>query len=270
LNPLKVRASEGSALVLDNVTPLILTLDEEANIARVLDKLRWAKKVVVLDSGSIDGTAAVCAQHPNVRLVVRPFDQHAAQWNFGLKSTGIESDWVLALDADYVLTDAFIETLQRLQPPPDTAGYRARFRYCLFGEPLSGSLYPPVVVLFRRESARYVQDGHTQRLVLDGQAADLDGEILHDDRKPLSRWLAAQARYARLEAEWLSGKGWAELSWQDRTRKLVVLAPLFAPVYSLTFGKGIRDGRRGLYYAIQRGMAEAILSLELLQMRLER
>src|SRR5512143_2622752 len=92
----------------DRITPLILTWNEEANIARTLDKLRWAREVVVVDSGSTDGTRAICESFPNVRVVVRPFDSHAAQWNFGLKETGIVSDWVLALDADYVLTDDLV------------------------------------------------------------------------------------------------------------------------------------------------------------------
>ncbi len=252
--------------ILEQITPLILTHNEEANIGRVLDKLRWARDIVVLDSGSTDRTTAICAEYDNVRVVARPFDSHAAQWNFVLGNTGIGSDWVLALDADYVVTEALLESLRRLDPPPDVNGYRVRFRYCLFGEPLSGSLYPPVVVLFRRKLGSYEQDGHTQRLRIVGKVAELEGEMLHDDRKPLSRWLAAQARYARLEAELLQRKSWAELNWQDRVRKLVVVAPLLTPIYCLIFGRGVFDGWRGLYYAIQRGIAEAILSLELLQM----
>ena len=160
--------------MLDQITPLILTWNEEANIARTLEKLRWAREVVVVDSGSTDGTRAICESFPNVRVVVRPFDNHATQWNYGLQKTGIVSEWVLALDADYVLTDAFIDEMQALLPAQSMAGYRMRFRYCVYGRPLSGTLYPPVTGLYRREAAHYVQDGHTQRAVVKGEVGDLD------------------------------------------------------------------------------------------------
>ena len=70
--------------------------------------------------------SAICDAFPNVRAVVRPFDNHASQWNFGLKETGIASEWVLALDADYVLTDAFIDEVQSLRPAQSITGYRMR------------------------------------------------------------------------------------------------------------------------------------------------
>jgi glycosyltransferase involved in cell wall biosynthesis len=251
--------------MLDRITPLILTWNEEANIARTLEKLYWAREVVVVDSGSTDDTRMLCDGFPNVRVVVRPFDNHAAQWNYGLKEAGISSEWVLALDADYVLTDAMVDEVRSLDPHGETVGYRLHFRYCINGRALSGSLYPPVIGLYRGERAHYVQDGHTQRVVLDGAVGELISYALHDDRKPLGRWLVAQDRYAQLECELLAGRRWADLRWQDRLRKLMFVTPWLAPVYCLTVGKGFMDGWHGLYYAMQRGLAETVLSLKLLE-----
>lgn len=253
----------------DRITPLILTWNEEANIGRVLDKLRWAREVVVVDSGSTDATRAICEGFPNVRFVVRAFDYHAAQWNYGLTETGIRSEWVLALDADYVLTDAFVAELQTLSPDVPLAGYRMRFRYCVYDKPLSGTLYPPVIGLYRRSKTKYIQDGHTQRAVVDGEVGVLESFVLHDDRKPLGRWLAAQDRYAQLECDLLLQKKWGELRWQDRLRKLMFVTPWLVPLYCLTAGKGVLDGWHGLYYAMQRGVAEAILSLKLMEIKIQ-
>ena len=251
--------------MLDHVTPLILTYNEEANIGRTLDMLTWAREVVVLDSGSSDQTCDVARRFPNVRLVTRPFDNHAAQWNHGLQDTDIQSEWVLALDADYILTQGLVDELGALAPLPGTGGFRTRFRYFVLGKLLSGSMYPPVVTLYRRQGARYVQDGHTQRVVIDGSVMDLNNVIDHDDRKPLSRWLVAQDRYAQLECDLLRQRNWAGLRWQDRIRKMIVVAPWLVPLYCLTFGLGFKDGWAGLYYALQRGVAETILSLKLLE-----
>jgi glycosyltransferase involved in cell wall biosynthesis len=255
-------------LMFDQITPLILTWNEEANMGRVLEKLRWAREVVVVDSGSTDRTREICESFENVRFHVRPFDSHAVQWNFGLNATGIATEWVLALDADYVLSDAFVSELRSLMPPPLLSGYRMRFRYCINGRPLSGTLYPPVTGLFRRERAHYVQDGHTQRVAVEGGVDELKSVVFHDDRKPLVRWLQAQDRYASLECDLLLRRKWSELRWQDRLRKLMFVTPWVVPIYCLTVGKGFMDGWHGLYYALQRGMAESILSLKLLEKKL--
>jgi glycosyltransferase involved in cell wall biosynthesis len=251
--------------VLKRITPVILTFNEAENIGRCLERLSWADRIVVLDSGSTDATAEIVARHPNAVFLQRPFDDQARQWSFAVRETGIATDWVLALDADYVLTPELVEELRRLDPEPDVDGFRASFRYCIEGRPLRGSLYPPVTVLFRRERARYEQDGHTQRVVLEGAARSLRGRILHDDRKPLARFVASQVRYMRQEAELIASRPFGALRWPDRVRKLRVVAP-FVVFWHCLLVRGLAlDGRAGLLYAFQRLCAESILSLCLLQ-----
>src|SRR5262249_35503532 len=123
---------------------------------------------------------------------------------------------------------------------------------------------------FRRGRGRYIQDGHTQKLVLDGPLAALQAPIRHDDRKPLSRWLASQDAYMRQEAEKLWATPLARLSWSDRVRRPLVAAPLLALVYCLVVKRGLLDGWAGWHYALQRTTAEALLSLRLLEKVLAR
>src|SRR4029078_10355086 len=176
------------------------TYNETPNIARSLAHVGWARDVVVVDSFSDDETVAIAKSLPQVRVFQRIFDCHRNQWEFGLKETGISTPWVLALDADYVLSEEFIRELKNLVPDPQTAGYRANFVYCVKGRKLRSGIYPPVTVLYRSEAASYVQDGHTQRVALDGEIATLSAPMLHDDRKSLRRWFKSQARYTELEA----------------------------------------------------------------------
>jgi glycosyltransferase involved in cell wall biosynthesis len=256
--------------MLDQITPLILTRNEAPNIRATLSRLSWAREVVVVDSLSSDATCALAAEFPNARVVERAFDSHASQWNFGLHETGIATPWVLALDADYRVPDELVEEMRRLQPRGDIGGYRARFRYCIDGVPLRGAVYPPVVVLFRREGARYLQDGHTQRVAIRGEALDLLTPILHDDRKPLREWIASQERYMRLEADKLARTDFASLSWPDKVRCLRVVAPFAMLFYCLFVRGAIFNGRAGLFYAFQRTFAELMLALYLLQADLGR
>lgn len=253
---------------LDQICVLILTLDEEANLERTLAALARFPRIVVLDSGSTDATGAIAARHPNVRTCLRPFDGHAAQWNHGLAECGTEASWVLALDADYVLEPALVDEIAALAPAGQVSGYRPRFSYCIAGQPLSGTLYPPQVVLFRRARARFTQEGHTQRLVLDGgDVLPLAGRILHDDRKPLSRWLRSQQRYAALEASHLLATPRSGLGLTGRIRRLGWAAPLLVFAYTLLAKRCILDGRAGWTYVLQRTLAEIMIALELLDRR---
>jgi glycosyltransferase involved in cell wall biosynthesis len=252
------------------VTALVLTFNEAANIDRTLSRLSWAERIVIVDSQSTDETCAIAGRHPNVTVFQRPFTTHAEQWNFGLEQTGITSEWVLAIDADFLLSEGLVREVAALEPAEGVGGYQASFRYCIDGRPLRSGVYPPVTVLFRRARARYEQDGHTQRVRVTGTVAPLAEKIWHDDRKPLAHWLSAQSRYMRLEADKLSQTPVAALGLADRARRLVVIAPPAMFFYCLVVRGGWLDGRAGLFYALQRATSELILSLFLLQRKLER
>lgn len=253
---------------LQGVAAVILTYNEEPNIARTLDALRRLPEIVVLDSGSTDATCDIAHEYPNVRTVQRRFDRHATQWNFGLTQCGIERPWVLALDADYVFPPALIDEIAGLCADTSVAGYRCSFRYCIYGRPLSAALYTPVVVLFRREAAFYIQQGHTQRAVIAGEIRDLHARIDHDDYKPLSRWLISQQRYASIEAEYLLSTPVARLRLVDRIRLMGWPAPFLVLVYTLLAKRCILDGWTGWLYVLQRVLAEVMIALEIVDRRM--
>jgi glycosyltransferase involved in cell wall biosynthesis len=254
--------------MVESTTPLVLTYNEAPNIRRTLEKLTWARVILVMDSLSTDETLEIARSFPNVQVAQRPFGNHTAQWNFGLDLC--RTDWVLALDADYVLPESFAKELAGLRPGEDVSAFYAKFRYCVFGRPLRGTLYPPRTVLFRKDRCRYVPDGHTQRLQVQGRTDFLRSVIDHDDRKSFSHWLWAQDRYAVLEGAKLAETPVSSLSRQDRLRHKVVFAPLLVFLYTL-IGKGlILDGWPGWFYVFQRTLAEVILSLRLIEMKLEK
>lgn len=246
--------------MLDQITPLILTYNEASNIARTLAAVNWANDIVVLDSFSDDETVTIAKSVPHVRVFQRAFDSHRNQWEFGLKETGISTPWVLALDADYVLSNELIAELKELRPNDQTAGYRANFVYFIKGRKLRSGIYPPVTVLYRRDAATYVQDGHTQRVALEAVIEDLHAPMFHDDRKSFKRWFNSQAKYTELEAQKLRAADPAQLELADRLRRWRIVVPPVMLVYCLFVRGGIFDGWAGFYYAFQRAMAEAMLS----------
>lgn len=252
---------------LNDITPLVLTFNEAPNISRCLRRLGWASRLVVLDSGSTDDTRSIAQSFAKVDFISRGFDNHTAQWNHGIDA--VETEWVLVLDADYVLGDGFEDELSQLAPAPETDAYFTRFKYVIYGRPLRGSLYPPRAVLFRKSRCRYVPDGHTQLLKITGGTGLLQSIILHDDRKPLSRWFQSQDKYAGLEAIKLLSEPRSTLRLQDRLRLALVPAVPLTLCYTLFVKGAALDGWRGWYYALQRTVAEVMLSLRLLEKRLE-
>lgn len=252
-----------------SITPLILTYNEAPNLRRVLERLRWAEKIVILDSGSTDETLAIAAEFPQVQVLHRPFDTFAQQCNWGLAQ--IESEWVLSLDADYVL-DAEMEIfLSHFQDTaPEIMGFEARFKYAIYGKPLRGTLYPNRKVLYRRSQANYQDDGHSHKVQITGKIEQLPGYIHHDDRKSLSRWLWAQDRYAQQELIKFQSTNTAHSRFNDWIRKQIILAPFVVFFYCLILKGGILDGWRGWYYAFQRMLAELLLALHLLEDKLKK
>jgi glycosyltransferase involved in cell wall biosynthesis len=252
--------------MLDRLTPLIITFNEVDNISRTLAALDWAKRIVVVDSGSTDGTLDVFQADPRIDVLVRPFDNFARQCNAGLAR--VNTEWVLSLDADYVVTRELVEELAATKPDAQTSGYSVAFDYCIDGHSLRGSLYPPRVCVHRKAGASYCMNGHGHRVELTGRIEALGGRIQHDDRKHVSRWLAAQARYAEDEVQDLALRPWSAMGWADRVRRMIVIAPWLVPLYCLIVKRGLLDGLPGWHYALQRGIAEAVLSLKLIEARL--
>ena len=253
--------------MLEQITPLILTYNEESNIGRTLERLNWAKRIVVIDSFSDDTTLEILNRYAQVEVYQRKFDTHTLQWNYGLEQ--VNSEWVLSLDADYMLSEEMIQEFQLMFETSKSKlldGYFAQFRYCVFGKPLRATLLPPRQVLFRKTKAIYIDDGHTQLLQVHGKSGTLKSCIHHDDRKPLSRWLWAQDRYMKIESKKLLSLSSNQLSFGDRLRKQKVIAPIVILLYCLILKGGILDGWAGWYYAWQRMLAEILLAIRLIEL----
>src|SRR5438094_9040265 len=237
----------GSSL---SVTPLVLTYNEEPNIARTLDSLRWAERVVVLDSHSTDATESIDRSFPNVDCQVRTFDCHRTQWEYGIHHADIRSDFVLALDADMSVPAAFVEEMKESFLDGKYAGAITPFEFRILGRPLAGSIYPAQLRVFRRDVIAVSQQGHTQEFTMKNPAIyRFKTALIHDDRKALERWVSSQASDSALEAKRITAG--CAYRWRDRLRELGVMPILAGGLAYIRAGGPLR-GAAAARYAYER------------------
>lgn len=248
------------------IAALIITYNEEANIFRTLSSIRWIPDVLVIDSGSSDQTLNIVSEFKNTRIIHREFDTFARQCNFGLDQ--LSSDWILSLDADYVLSKKVTDEIclllscnHSIDIPFDA--YRIGFNYCINGKPIRSGLLPPRTCFYKRKGAQYIDVGHGHRVIVNGRIGQLKNKIFHDDRKPFSKWLDNQKRYQKTEAVMLKAKSPKRLPLQDQIRKDTFMAPFLAFFMCLVLRGGLLDGREGVIYAFHRLVAESLLYLYL-------
>src|SRR6267143_113769 len=90
----------------ESLAIIVLTYNEADNLPRCLDSIAGFGEIIVLDSGSDDGTLQI-AQSAGVRVYERPFESFAQQRNWALENCDLKTEWVLFLDADEVATPEF-------------------------------------------------------------------------------------------------------------------------------------------------------------------
>ena len=118
--------------MLDQITPIVLTYNEAANIRRTLDAVSWAREIVLVDSHSDDATLTIVSQIPQVRVFQRRFDSLENQWNYALKQIRHSVRMGARLDADYVLTPESVEEMRSVSSHGAASAASGRsFVYCV-------------------------------------------------------------------------------------------------------------------------------------------
>lgn len=252
--------------LLKKVTPVVLTYNEEPNIERALASLGWASRVIVLDSGSTDLTRQIAQQHTNVDWHMRPFDSFLGQWEFAIHETGISTEFILGLDADMAATPLFLEELERTFLTGEYAAGLVPFDYRYYGRSLSGSLCPPQIRVFRAAAVKVAQPNHGHKFIVDGNTYRFRAALIHDDQKPLERWVQSQLSYLAQNEQAISNGGATRV--RDRLRKLGIMPPVLGLLAYLRAG-GPLGGAAAARYAYERTVAESLLAIRLMDARLK-
>jgi len=186
------------------VSVLVLTKNEEANIAGCLESVRWADEVFVVDSLSTDRTTEI-AEAMGGKVYRHPFEGFSQQRNWALDNLPFSHDWILVLDADErIPPELAAEIGEAIRPTDNKAdGFYLDRRLCFLGRWLThGGLSPNWILrLFRRGHGRFEMRPMNEHVILTGTAAFLRHPFDHLDNRPLSHWIAKHNGYTDLQAQ---------------------------------------------------------------------
>ena len=225
------------------LTLAVISRDEADRIAACLASVPTATELLVLDSGSIDGTVDV-AKEAGARVVETDWPGFVAQRNRALDMA--KHPWVLFLDADERLSPEAETALRELLMSGTTVA-GASFPRCSRWQGAwirHGRWYPDTKVrLVRKGAGQWVGDGAHERLELHGDCHRFLSDILHEPYRTFSEHWQAIDTYTRLQAGALAAQGHKAPLWR------MTMGPPFHMVDALFVRRGILDGWRGLSLA---------------------
>lgn len=225
------------------LSAVIITLNCAAALAACLDSLTFADDIVVVDSGSQDGTVAL-AQRRGARVIQKDWMGFGAQKRYAVEQA--RHDWVLCIDSDERVTPELAAEIKRTLAQPRHEAYEFprcnRFlgRYLRHGEG-----YPDWSLrLFNRRHAAWSDDTVHEKVVTNVSVGRLQGDLLHDSAENLDSYLAKQNRYTTLAAERLYAEG------KRAGAAALLLSPLLRFIKFYFFRLGLLDGLPGLVHIL--------------------
>ncbi|MCE3280641.1 MAG: glycosyltransferase family 2 protein [Bacteroidetes bacterium] len=228
---------------------VIITFNEEKNIARCLESIREvADDVVVVDSFSRDKTQAICEQY-KVNFIQRKWEGYSATKNFA--NAQAKFDWILSLDADEALSDELKKSILEIKKQDVQKVYKFNrlTNYC--GEWIKHcGWYPDTKIrIFDRRTAQWEGTIHEKLVINEGEPQQLKGDCLHYSYYTIEEHYRQSDKFSSLSAESLYAKG------KNASAIKLYLSPLVKFFNTFVLKLGFLDGNAG--YTVCKIMASS-------------
>jgi len=221
----------------------IITYNEEPNIRRTLESVRWADEIVVVDSGSTDKTVEICQEYTD-KVVYQEWLGFSSQKNFAIDNT--TGEWVLSLDSDEPVEPELGDEIRRIVASPDTFdGYRIpRKTYFLDKQIRHGGWYPDYNLrLFRKGKGRFENRAVHEAIKVEGRIGTTEHALLHYAYPDLTSYMTSINKYSSLAVDVLAEKGISRFKtgWVN-----IILRPPATFMHKYFLRLGFLDGKAGL------------------------
>jgi glycosyltransferase involved in cell wall biosynthesis len=273
------------------ISVLVPTLNERRNIADCLASVRWSTEVVVVDSGSNDGTQEL-ARAAGARVVDFKWSgQFPKKKNWALEHVPWKNEWVLILDADERITSELANEILTEINRPRADGYFINRRFMFLGEWIRHCGYYPSwnLRLFLHKKGRYekLHTGDTrsgdnevhEHVVLQGKTVYLKNAMLHFAYPDIYTWMEKHNRYSNWEAEvevleprrrGTQGPIGTELQRRRALRiwsRRLPFRPTLRFLYSYILKRGFLDGHAGYVFCRLLASYEMLSALKAFELR---
>jgi len=232
------------------ITAVILTKNEEGNIAGCLESLLWVQEIIVVDAQSTDQTVEIARQFAS-HVLVEPWKGFGPQKNYGIeRAKGL---WILIVDADERVTEDLRKEIQALlnnENGNECVGYRIPRRNFFYGYWLKhGGMFPDYQLrLFRKAAGRYNNTLLHENLILSGPIEVLNSCLDHHSMPTISHHVRKMKYYTSLAAQ-------EKLKTVDYVSYGTIMGNHFGTIVkSLIIRKGWKDGLPGLIASIFAGL----------------
>jgi glycosyltransferase involved in cell wall biosynthesis len=257
-----------------SITALILTFNEEQHIERCIRSLEGvATRVCIVDSFSTDKTVEI-AERLGAKVLQNPWKNYATQFQFGLDTFNITSDWTMRVDADEYLEPALGRALEQWfrTPRPNINALYLRRKIVFLGRPIThGFFYPAMMLrLWRTGQGRIEQRWMDEHVIVKNAQSDTinSGDIVDHNLNDLTWWVAKHNGYATREVydmvqilertETGKDSGMEKMSGQAARKRWLkeklysrlpsTLRASFYFLYRYVIGRGFLDGKEGFYF----------------------
>ena len=268
---------------------MIITKNEEANLPYSLEAVKgWANRIFIVDSGSTDRTEEIAAEH-GAEFIFHEWPGYAKQKNWGLDNLPFESEWLLIIDADEIITpklQGIISDIVKQDASKVPAnGYYLNRRLMFMDRPIRHCGYYPSwnLRLFKRGMARYEERAVHEHMLLEGRAGYIREPMIHWDRRGLDYYTAKHNEYSTLEAmalledsnakdarlrPSLVGNSLQRRRWMKTFIYHWLPVPsLFRFIYMYFLRLGILDGLNGFRFCLFISSYEMLVKLKLVEFK---
>ncbi len=224
-----------------SLSVVIITKNEEKNLTRCLESVKWADEIIVVDSKSTDLTIEIAQKYKTEILII--------DWTgFGpAKNEGVAqatSEWILSIDADEVVTPLLKEEILDIAKNSQQCnGFYINRKTNFLGKWIQYSgWYPDYVLrLFRKDEGKFDNARVHEKLIVNGKTERLNNDLLHYSYPNLKHYFEKANLYTTLGARDSFEKG-KKVSLSD-----ITVRPFASFIKHYIIKQGYRDGIEGLF-----------------------
>ena len=228
--------------LLQKISVLIITLNEANHMKELLDDLKFADEVIIVDSYSSDETKSISNSFENVKFIEHKFENYTSQRNFAIDQA--KNNWILFIDADERLTlELKQEIIKTIEDNTQFSAFLV-YRIFMFKNKVlrfSGWQTDRIFRVFNKEKARYASERLVhEKLDVNGEISKLKHKLIHYSYNDYDIYKGKMINYGKLKAIEAKNRGIKPNAFHFYVK------PAYKFLYQYVIRLGVLDGKQGI------------------------